>query len=102
MPASAFVLILDHLASIAPTLSLGVLAAGNLAGLITVSPGNLGAFEAAAVAVLAGGGIPPGPALALAITLHLVVLGGQIIAGVGGRILLWRLERRETASSARK
>ena len=68
--------------------ALAVPAAVNLAGLLPVSPGNLGPYEAAAVAVLALYGVPPEAALAGAIALHLVVLLCTVAIGLAGRALM--------------
>jgi uncharacterized membrane protein YbhN (UPF0104 family) len=72
---------------------LAVLALTNLSGVVTVSPGHLGVFEAVAVLVLAGAGVPADTALVSAIALHMAVLFGQALTGLGCRLFLLIRER---------
>ncbi len=74
--------------SIAPTLGLTALVvlATAAANAISVSPGNAGPFELAAMLPLAGIGIAPEPALAFALLFHLVHLAP--VAAMGGWVLL--------------
>lgn len=78
---------------IPPTLALAALAAfaTAAANAISVSPGNAGPFELAAMLPLAGMGIAKGPALAFALLLHLVHLAP--IAVLGGFVLLREASR---------
>lgn len=75
-------------AGIAPDLGLSALVvlATAAANAISVSPGNAGPFELAAMLPLAGIGIAPEPALAFALLLHVVHLAPA--AAMGGWVLL--------------
>ena len=62
-----------------------VLAAVNLTGLLWISPGNIGLYEAAAVLVLTAYGIPSDIALVAAIGLHATILGLTLLIGLLSR-----------------
>ncbi len=64
----------------------GALALTNLAGLLWISPGNLGLYEAAVMLVLTAHGVAPEAALATAVVLHAVVLILTGAVGVIGRL----------------
>ena len=55
-----------------------VLVLTNLIGLVPITPGNVGTFQAAAVAALAVSGVAAGPAVAYALGLQ----GMQLVVGV--------------------
>lgn len=73
---------------LAPTLGLSALVvlATAAANAISVSPGNAGPFELAAMLPLAGVGVAPEPALAFALLFHLAHLAP--VAAMGGFVLL--------------
>jgi len=58
-----------------------VLILTNLIGLVPITPGNVGTFQAAAVAALAAGGLAAGPAVAYALGLQAMQLVVAIAAG---------------------
>ncbi|MEQ8505381.1 MAG: lysylphosphatidylglycerol synthase transmembrane domain-containing protein [Rhodospirillales bacterium] len=70
--------------------AVAVVTSVNLAGMLPVSPGNIGFYEAAAVAVLAAYGVPPEPALAVAFLVHVVVLAMTCTLGLAGRLHMAR------------
>ena len=72
------------------TAGLLVLASVNLAGLIWLSPGNIGMYEAAAILALGVYDVPSGEALIAAIGLHGVVLVTTLAIGVVSRGLYIR------------
>lgn len=65
-----------------------VLAAVNIATVVAVSPGNLGAYEAAAFLAYRFCGLDAGQALALALLQHLCLLLPLLAAG--GAVMTWR------------
>ena len=65
-----------------------VLAAVSIATMISVSPGNLGVYEAAAVAAYLLLGVPADQALALAFVQHACLLAAMILPGYA--ITAWR------------
>jgi len=73
-------------------LSALVVLATAAANAISVSPGNAGPFELAAMLPLAGVGVPPEPALAFALLFHLVhlapaaVMGGWVLVREAARV----------------
>mgnify|MGYP001811171111 CR=1 FL=1 len=69
-----------------------VLCATQVAGMLPVSPGNLGVYEAAAMVTYAGLGVPDATALGLALLQHAAYLGVVIFPGLG--LLVWRSLRR--------
>lgn len=66
--------------------SVGALALANLAGLLWVSPGNIGPYEAAVTMVLTGYGVAPPEALVAAIMLHTMILTATCALGLVGRL----------------
>lgn len=70
-----------------PTLAV-VLAAVNVATMISVSPGSLGVYEAAAVAAYLLLGVPAEQALALALVQHACLLAAMILPGYA--LTAWR------------
>lgn len=73
-----------------------VLAAVNVATMISVSPGSLGVYEAAAVAAYLLLGVPADQALALALVQHACFLAAMIVPGYV--LIAWRgLERPRAA-----
>ena len=78
-----------------------VLVAVNVTAVVPVTPSNVGVFQAACVAVLAGFGVPGGPALAYGVLLQAVevitavALGLPALAAEG---LSWSQVRRATAA----
>lgn len=73
-----------------------VLAAVNVATMISVSPGNLGVYEAAAFAVYTLLGLPPEQALALALVQHACLLAAMILPGY--TLTAWRMFRPTSAA----
>jgi uncharacterized membrane protein YbhN (UPF0104 family) len=73
---------------IAPTVGLSALVvlATAATNAISLSPGNAGPFELAAMLPLAGVGVAPEPALAFALLFHLVHLAP--VAAMGGWVLV--------------
>src|SRR6478609_2694249 len=67
---------------------LAVLAAVNVATMISFSPGNLGVYEAAAVAVYTLFGVPVEQAVALALVQHACLLAALVAPGYG--LTAWR------------
>lgn len=65
-----------------------VLAAVNVATMISVAPGNLGVYEAAAVAAYALFGVPVAQAVALALVQHACLLAALVVPGYG--LTAWR------------
>ena len=65
---------------------IGALALANLAGLLWISPGNVGPYEAAVTMVLTGYGVAPQEALVAAITLHTMILIATCALGLAGRL----------------
>ncbi len=59
-----------------------VLVLTNLIGLVPITPGNVGTFQAAAVAALAFSGVAAGPAVAYALGLQAMQLAVGIVAGL--------------------
>ena len=59
-----------------------VLVLTNLIGLVPITPGNLGTFQAAAVAALAVSGVASGPAVAFALGLQGMQLAVGVVAGL--------------------
>ena len=59
-----------------------VLVLTNLIGLVPITPGNLGTFQAAAVAALAVAGVASGPAVAFALGLQGMQLAVGVVAGL--------------------
>ncbi|HMD60739.1 MAG TPA: lysylphosphatidylglycerol synthase transmembrane domain-containing protein [Opitutaceae bacterium] len=64
-----------------------VLAAVSVASMITVSPGNLTVYEAAAVLAYRYLGVAPGPALAAAVLQHACLLVAMIVPGYA--VIAW-------------
>jgi len=64
----------------------GALALANLAGLLWISPGNIGPYEAAVTMVLTSYGVAPQEALVAAITLHTMILTATCALGLAGRL----------------
>ncbi len=73
-----------------------VLAAVNVATMVSVSPGNLGVYEAAAVAAYALFGVPMEQAVALALVQHACLLAALILPGYG--LTAWRALGRTPAA----
>lgn len=67
-----------------------LLALLNFAAVITVSPANLGVFEAVGVAVLYLYGISPQEAIVAIVGLHFATVSSQIIYGLSSRLILKR------------
>lgn len=65
-----------------------VLCAVNLTGIIWISPGNIGIYEAAAVLALSAYNIAPDMALIAAIGLHAVVLVSTVVVGAAAKGML--------------
>ena len=59
-----------------------VLVLTNLIGLVPITPGNLGTFQAAAVAALAVSAVASGPAIAFALGLQGMQLAVGVVAGL--------------------
>jgi uncharacterized protein (TIRG00374 family) len=59
-----------------------VLVLTNLIGLVPITPGNVGTFQAAAVAALAFSGVAAGPAVAYALGLQAMQLTVGVVAGL--------------------
>jgi hypothetical protein len=59
-----------------------VLVFTNLIGLVPITPGNVGTFQAAAVAALAVSGVAAGPAVAFALGLQGLQLAVAVVAGL--------------------
>jgi glycosyltransferase 2 family protein len=59
-----------------------VLVLTNLIGLVPITPGNVGTFQAAAVAALAFSGVGAGPAVAYALGLQAMQLAVAVVAGL--------------------
>ena len=74
-----------------------VLAAVNVATMISVSPANLGVYEAAAYAIYLSLGVPPEQAVALALVQHAAYLVAMI--GPGYSLTAWRAFTSSRASA---
>ncbi len=70
-----------------------VLCATQIGGMLPVSPGNLGVYEAAAMIAYTGLGVPNAAALGLALLQHAAYLAVAILPGLG--LLAWRSVRPE-------
>jgi phosphatidylinositol alpha-mannosyltransferase len=62
-----------------------VLVATNVAACVRITPGNVGVFQAACVAVLAASGVDAGSALAYGLALHLLEVTTAIALGLPAR-----------------
>lgn len=77
--------------------SIGVFAAGSLAGGLSILPGGVGTAEAGMVALLLAGGVPSSTAFAATLLARLLTLGFGALLG-GACYLGWTLRRRGKAA----
>jgi uncharacterized membrane protein YbhN (UPF0104 family) len=92
--AAAFATFLHGTLDVSWLVGVGVLVLVNLSGVMSVTPGHMGVFEAVAVAALVAAGVAPEAALVTAVGLHVAVLAGVVVAGLLSRLALLLQERR--------
>jgi uncharacterized membrane protein YbhN (UPF0104 family) len=97
--ACAFSIYLSSTLGTGWPLALGVLAAVNLSGILTIAPGNVGIFEAVTVAILVAAHVAPDAALIAAIGLHVGIILGQSLTGIACEMVLFIYESRHPAGA---